>query len=80
MPGRLIDYGKMELFVVNGVVRGLIVGQNRFNAHIFELLLELVKSIHALNTHNILIELFRHIRLDLAHNISVFRSGFRIKI
>lgn len=53
MPGRLIDYGKMGLFVVNGVVRGLIVGQNCFNAHIFELLLELVKSIHALNTHNI---------------------------
>lgn len=48
MPGRLRERG---LVFVDGVVRGLIVGQNCFNAHIFELLLELVKSIHALNTH-----------------------------
>lgn len=80
MPDRLRDCRKRGLFVVDSVVRGLIVGQNRFNAHIFELLLELVESIHALNAHDILVELFRHIRLDLAHNVGVFRSGFRIKI
>lgn len=66
--------------LVHGVVRSLVVGQNGLDTHVLQLLLELIEGIEAFDAHDILVELFRHIGVDLAHDVGVLSGDLRAEI